>query len=69
VATDIHLDQACVSCCVSSSSKLVYVIGGISERSNPLAVAEANNVEEDKWEILPPMVQPHDWGCHGVMRI
>jgi hypothetical protein len=31
-----------------------------------LASAEAYNVEEDKWEILPPMIQPHDWGCRSI---
>jgi hypothetical protein len=28
--------------------------------------AEAYNVEEDKWEILPPMIQPHGLGLHSV---
>jgi hypothetical protein len=37
--------RACFACCVSSSSRLLYVLGGISEHSNPLAVAEAYNVE------------------------
>jgi hypothetical protein len=31
-----------------------------------LAVEEAYNVEEDKWEILLPMIQPHGLGCDGV---
>jgi hypothetical protein len=52
--------------CVSSSTGLVYVAGGNNERNDPLAAAEAYNVEEDRWEILPPMIQPHGPGCYGV---
>jgi hypothetical protein len=36
---------------------LVYVAGGMNKDSLPLAAEEAYNVEEDKWEILPPMIQ------------
>jgi hypothetical protein len=54
------------ACSVDSFTGLVYVTGGVDERCNPLAVAEAYNVEEDKWEILPPMIQPHGLGCDGV---
>jgi hypothetical protein len=43
-----------------------YVAGGIDERSNPLAAAESYNMEEDKWEMLPPMIQPHGHRCRGV---
>ena len=43
-----------------------YVAEAYNVGSNPLAVAEAYNVEEDKWEILPPMIQPHGLGCDGV---
>jgi hypothetical protein len=65
--TCLHLD---------SSTRLVYVIGGVGvyvagrvgvdEPLNPLAIAEAYNMEEDKWEILPPMIQPHGLGCDNV---
>ena len=61
--TCLHLD---------SSTRLVYFIGGVGvyvarrvgvdEPLNPLAATEAYNVEEDKWEILPPMIQPHGLG-------
>jgi hypothetical protein len=55
------------ACSVDSSTGLVYVAGGTNKDSRPLAAAEAYNVEEDKWEILPPMIQPHGRrGCHGV---
>jgi hypothetical protein len=65
--TCLHLD---------SSTRLVYFIGGVGvyvarrvgvdEPLNPLAATEAYNVEEDKWEILPPMIQPHSLGCDSV---
>jgi hypothetical protein len=67
---------------VDSSTGLVYVAGGVGvyvagrvgvdEPLNPLAgtrllaAAEAYNVEEDKWEILPSMIEPHGLGCDGV---
>jgi hypothetical protein len=54
------------ACSVDSSTGLVYVAEGVDERCNPLAAAEAYNVEEDEWEILPPMIQPHSLGCDGV---
>jgi len=54
------------ACCVSSCNGLVYVAGGVNEDFHPLAGAEAYNLDEDKWEILPPMIQPHGPGCHGV---
>jgi hypothetical protein len=54
------------ACSVDSSTGLVYVAGGVDERRNPLAAAEAYNVEEDKWKILPPMIQPHGLRCDGV---
>jgi hypothetical protein len=62
---DIPTPRSSFACCVSSSNGLVYVAGGLNEDIHPLA-AEAYNVEEDKWEILPPMIQPHSKGCHGV---
>ena len=71
--TCLHLD---------SSTRLVYIVGkvgvyivgrvGVDEPLNPLAgtcplaAAESYNVEEDKWEILPPMIQPHGNRCHDV---
>jgi hypothetical protein len=54
------------ACCVSSSTGLVYVAGGNVEGSNSLVAAEAYSVEEDKWEILPLMIEPHGPGCHSV---
>jgi hypothetical protein len=51
---------------VDSSTGLVYVAGGTDKDFVPLAAAESYNVEENKWEILPPMIQPHGIGCHGV---
>ena len=39
----------------------------MDETYYPLAAAEAYNAEEDKWEILPPMLQEHGVGCHGVI--
>jgi hypothetical protein len=60
---------------VDSSTGLVYVAGGVGVyvvrlgyvfETGPLAAAEAYNVEEDKWEILSPMIQPHGLGCDGV---
>jgi hypothetical protein len=54
------------ACSVDSSTGLVYVAGGANKDFHPLAAAEAYNVEENKWEILPPMIQPHGGECHGV---
>jgi hypothetical protein len=54
------------ACSVDSSTGLVYIAGGVDEHGNPLAAAEAYNVEENKWEILPPMIQPHGGECQGV---
>jgi hypothetical protein len=70
------------ACSVDSSTGLVYVAGGVGVyvagrvgvdeplnplvRTHPLVAAEAYNVEEDKWEILPPMIQPHGLGCDSV---
>jgi hypothetical protein len=48
--TCLHLDPSFPF--VSSTTGLVYVAGGINERFNYLAAAEAYNLEEDKWEIL-----------------
>ena len=53
-------------CSVSSSNGLVYVAAGIDRSLNPLSAAETYNVEEDKWDILPPMIQPHGPSCHSV---
>jgi hypothetical protein len=76
---DMPTHRYSFACSVDSSTGLVYVAGGIEvyqagrvgvdEPRNPvspLADAEAYNVEEDKWEILPPMIQPHGLGCDGV---
>ena len=53
---------------VSSSTGLIYVAGGESAElsENPTAAAEAYNVEEDRWEILPPMIQPRSHDFRGV---
>jgi hypothetical protein len=64
---DMPTHRSFFACSVSSSTGLVYV-AGIDQRRNPLEAAEAYNVEEDKWEILPPMIQPHGWGCRGVFN-
>ena len=55
--------QSFFVCTVSSCNGLVYVAG-----RGPLGTAAAAtyNVGEDKWEILPPMIQPHIQGCRGV---
>jgi hypothetical protein len=56
---------------------VVYVAGrvGVDEPleplsplmgNHPLAAAEAYNVEEDRWEILPSIIQPHGLGCDDV---
>jgi hypothetical protein len=70
------------ACSVDSSTGLVYVAGGVGvyvagrvgvdeplnplAETRPLAAVESYNVEEDKWEILPPMIQPHGLGCDSV---
>jgi hypothetical protein len=64
--TDMPTPRFLFACSVDSSTGLVYVAGGFDERRNPLAAAEAYNVEEDKWETLPPMIQPHGGECDGV---
>jgi hypothetical protein len=53
---------------IDSSTKLVYVAGGVGVYvAGRVGVDEPlNPLEEDKWEILPPMIQPHDLGCDGV---
>jgi len=53
---DMTTLQSLFACFVSSSSGIVYIIGGIDQCHNPLEVVEAYNMEEDKWEILPPMI-------------
>jgi len=53
------------ACCVSSSTGLVYVAGGEGEHDPRLASVEVYNVETDKWEILPPMIEPHGFACRG----
>jgi hypothetical protein len=63
---DIPTTRSFFACCVSSFTRLVYVAGGNNEHSNPLATAEAYIMEQDKWEILPPIIKPHGLGCHGV---
>ena len=54
------------ACSVSSSTGLVYVAGGFDEHNNPLAAAEAYNVEEGKWENLPPMILNRGKGCKAL---
>eukprot|EP01018_Ginkgo_biloba_P021037 Gb_35243 [translate_table: standard] len=51
--------------CSVSSGGLIYVAGGHDENKNALRAAEIYNVEEDMWEILPPMIQPRD-ECQGA---
>jgi hypothetical protein len=65
--TCLHLDSSTGLVYVASGVG-VYVTGrvGVDEPLNPLAVAEAYNVEEDKWEILPPIIQPHSLGSDSV---
>jgi hypothetical protein len=79
---DMPTPRYLFSCSIDSSTGLVYVAGGVEVYVasrvgvdgplNPLAgthllaAAEAYNVEEDKWEILPLMIQPHGLGCDGV---
>jgi hypothetical protein len=65
---DMPTPRYSFSCSVDSSTELVciasgvgvYVAGrvGVDEPLNPL--------EEDKWEILPPMIQTHGLGCDDV---
>eukprot|EP00253_Pinus_taeda_P012951 PITA_12951 len=62
---DIPTPRLYFACCVSSSTGLVYVAGGCGEHEPRLASVEAYNVETDKWEILPPMIEPHGFGCRG----
>ena len=63
---DMPTPRSFFACSVSSSDGLVYVAGGVDENQKPLAGAETYNVEEDRWETLPPMIQPHGKRCHGV---
>jgi WD40 repeat protein len=63
---DMPTPRFLFACSVDSSTGLVYVAGGTSKDSHPLVAAESYNVEENKWEILPPMIQPHGGKCHGV---
>jgi N-acetylneuraminic acid mutarotase len=51
--------------CSVSPDGLIYVAGGHDENKNALWAAEDYDVEEDKWEILPPMSQERD-ECQGV---
>lgn len=48
-----------------SSTGRIYFAGGHDGHHNALATAEAYDVEEDKWEVLPPMSQPRN-DCRGV---
>ena len=59
---DMHTPRCAFASCVSSSTGLIYVAGGVDGYSNPLATAETYNVEEDKWEILTAMTQPRSLG-------
>ena len=51
-------------CSVSSSTELIYITGGRDDQFNVFLSAEAYNVEQDKWKIMPPMGQPLD-DSHG----
>ena len=64
---DMPTARSFFACSASSSNGLglVYVAGGMDENYNSLTAAETYNVEEDRWEILPPMIQQHGT-CHGV---
>eukprot|EP00253_Pinus_taeda_P010965 PITA_10965 len=62
---DMPTPRLYFACCVSSSTGLVYVAGGDGEHEPRLASVEAYNVETDKWEILPPMIEPHGFGCRS----
>jgi hypothetical protein len=62
---DMPTTRYLFACSVSSSKGLIYVAGGRDERGNILATAEVYDVEEDKWEILPPMAQKRE-GSRGV---
>ena len=79
---DMPTHRYSFACSVDSSTGLVYIAGGIGVYhagrvgvdeplnplvgTRPLAAAEVYNVEEDKWEIMPPMIQTQGSGCHGV---
>jgi hypothetical protein len=79
---DMPTPRYSFACSVDSSTGLVYVAGGVGvyvagrvgvdeplnplAGTRPLAAAEVYNVEEDKWEILPHMIQPHGPACDGV---
>uniref|UniRef100_A0A0C9RXD3 TSA: Wollemia nobilis Ref_Wollemi_Transcript_6185_1785 transcribed RNA sequence n=1 Tax=Wollemia nobilis TaxID=56998 RepID=A0A0C9RXD3_9CONI len=52
------------ACSVSPDGR-VCVAGGHDDCKNALRASEAYNVEEDQWEILPPMSQERD-ECQGV---
>eukprot|EP00253_Pinus_taeda_P007624 PITA_07624 len=56
---DMSTGRIFFACAVSSSKGLIYVAGGEDEHGNSLATAEAYDVEEDRWEVLPPMTQTH----------
>ncbi|GLJ04650.1 hypothetical protein SUGI_0000610 [Cryptomeria japonica] len=53
------------ACTVSPSDGLIYVAGGHDDNKNALRTAEVYNMEQDRWETLPPMSQDRD-ECHGV---
>jgi hypothetical protein len=57
---DMPTGRSLFTSCVSSSYGLVYVACRLNEHYNPLVVTKDYNVEEEKWEILPFMIQPHD---------
>jgi len=64
---DMPTPRIFFACSVCSSSGVIYVAGGNDENNRPLASAEFYNVEEDRWENLPSMAQPHGYGCQAVL--
>lgn len=48
-----------------SPDGLIYVAGGQDNKKSALRTADAYDVKDDKWEVLPPMSQERD-RCHGV---
>ena len=51
---------------VSPSTGLIYVAGGLDVDNNRLRDAEVYDVNEHKWEILPPMLQERGHRRSGV---
>eukprot|EP00253_Pinus_taeda_P025186 PITA_25186 len=62
--TDMPTQRYNFACSVSPSTGFIYVAGG-TDIAQDLRTAEAYNVEEDRWETLPPMTQLQG-ACRGV---